>query len=87
MACRAVFAEEIQGVRVEMTEETGEEAMPRLFIDYDGVEFAHLLFLPQTAEFVFCLQLLASVEEPESIVAKTLEEVHTWVLRFSQLYR
>ena len=87
MACRAVFAEEIQGVRVEMSEETGEEAMPRLFLNSDGVEFAHLLFLPQTAEFVFCLQLLASAEMSESIVAKTLEEVHTWVLRFSQLYR
>ena len=61
--------------------------MPRLFIENEGVEFAHLLFLPQTAEFVFCLQLESSVETPAKVVETTVETVHSWVLRFSQLYR
>ena len=88
MIGRAVIAEVIMGVREETPEvDHEEEAMPRLCIESEGIEFAHLLFLPQTAEFVFCLQIEPSVETPEKIVEVTLEEVHAWVLRFSQLYR
>ena len=86
MRCRAVLAEVIMGDETPEGQRE-EEAMPRLWFDREGVEFAHLLFLPQTAEFVFCLQLESSVETPEKIVETTLEEVHAWVLRFSQLYR
>ena len=88
MACRAVFAEVIQGVGGETPEmEQGDEVMPHLSVENEGLEFSHLLFLPQTMEFVFCLQLAPSVETPAELVETTLKEVRDWVQRFSQQYR